>query len=353
MTRFVRCIVLHALLPAIAFCGITRAAVAAEEFPPHLQYHVHEKMMDWETTLLCARLFLGRLPSVMPGGQSDTPERIALGKRLYFERAISINRTQSCNDCHLLNEGRRAGAESIPTSKGALGGFGKRNSPTVINSGFQIAQFWDGRAVNLFEQAKGPILNPVEMCMKSPEEVIARLKEIDGYKEAFSRAFPGTSEPMTYDNLAEAIAAFERTLIAPGDFDKMLDGQKNAMSRQEKRGLTKIIQFHCTECHYGVTVGGRIFEMIGAVHPYSGTEDQGRYEISKKIEDRFVFKVPMLRNVTRTAPYFNDGKVQTIEEAVRLMGWHQLGVNLRPEDVSDLVAFLGTLEGDLPPVEAP
>ncbi len=314
--------------------------------------HGRADHMKWDDTFLCARIFLGRLPAAMPGSQYDTPERIALGKRLYFERGISINKSQSCHDCHLLTEGR-AGVDGLPTSKGAMGAFGKRNSPTVINAGFQIAQFWDGRAHDLAEQAKGPILNPVEMAVTTPEEVIERLRGVKGYPDAFSRAFPGDADPMTYDHLAEAVASFERTLVAPGRFDLLLDGQKNAMTGQEKRGLTKFIQYHCVECHSGVTVGGQLYKIIGQRRPYTGTDDLGRYEVTKKDEDRYVFKVPMLRNVTRTQPYFNDGQVSTLEEAVRLMGWHQLDLRLTSSDLADLIAFLSTLEGNPPPVEEP
>jgi cytochrome c peroxidase len=288
----------------------------------------------------------------MPGSEADTPERIALGKRLYFERGISINKNKSCHDCHLLTGGR-AGADVTPTSQGATGVFGKRNTPTVINAGFQSAQFWDGRAPDLAQQAKGPILNPIEMAIRTPEEVIEQLRNLEGYPEAFRRAFPGNPDPMTYDNLAEAIAAFERTLVAPGRFDRLLAGHQNALTTQEKRGLTKFIQYRCVECHSWATVGGRLYQKIGQRHPYANKDDLGRYEITKKDEDRYVFKVPTLRNVTRTPPYFHDGQVFTLEEAVAKMGFLQLDRRLTPGDIADLIAFLGTLEGNPAPVEEP
>jgi cytochrome c peroxidase len=307
--------------------------------------------MGWDETFLAARIFFGRLPAVMPGSEADTPERIALGQRLYFERGISLNKTKSCHDCHLLTGGR-AGADVTATSQGASGTFGKRNTPTVINAGFQFAQFWDGRARDLAEQAKGPILNPIEMELRTPEEVIVRLRNIAGYPEDFRRAFPGDPEPMSYDHLAEAIAAFERTLVAPGRFDRLLAGEPKALSAKEKRGLTKFIQYNCVDCHSSSTFGGRIYRKIGQQHPFI-TEDQGRYERTKKDEDRSVFKVPALRNVTRTAPYFHDGRVANLSEAVRLMAWHQLDRRLTPEDRADLIAFLGTLEGNPPPIKPP
>ena len=311
-----------------------------------------EKLMDWDTALLSARIFMGRLPEAMPGSENDTPERIALGKKLYFERNISLNKNKSCNDCHFLTKGR-AGADSTPTSKGATGVFGKRNSPTVINAGFQSMQFWDGRAQDLAEQAKGPILNPFEMAIRTPEDALALLRRTEGYPETFRRAFPGDADPLTYDNLAEAIAAFERTLVAPGRFDRFLEDGRHTLSAQEKRGLTKFIQYRCVECHSWATVGGRLYHRLGKHHPYKNTEDVGRYEITKNEEDLYVFKVPMLRNVTRTAPYFHDGKVATLKEAVRLMGWLQLDLRLTSRDISDLIAFLHTLEGNPPPVEEP
>jgi len=323
--------------------------------------HSHEKPgngdhtyrpMSWNQTFLAARIFLGPLPAAMPGGEADTPERLALGQRLYFERGISLNKTKSCHDCHLLTKGR-PGTDNTPTSKGASGIFGKRNTPTVINAGFQSAQFWDGRAHNLAEQAKGPILNPIEMELRTPEEVIRRLRNIDGYPEAFRRAFPGGPDPMTYDNLAEAIAAFERTLVAPGRFDRLFAGQENALTTQEKRGLAKFIQYRCVECHSWATVGGRLYHKMGQRHPYADKDDLGRYEITKKDEDRHVFKVPLLRNVTRTPPYFHDGRVPDLKEAVRLMGWLQLDRQLTRGDIADLIAFLRTLEGNLPLIEPP
>jgi cytochrome c peroxidase len=301
--------------------------------------------LNWDQVLFEAKIFLGRLPATMPGSEHDTPEQIALGQRLYFERGISCNETQSCHECHLLT-GDRAGVDNTPTAKGAMGTPGKRNSPTVINAGFQTMQFWDGRASDLVEQAKGPVLNPIEMGMSSPDEVVERLKKIEGYWEAFQDAFPGDPDPLTYDHVAAAIAAFERTLIAPSRFDQLLAGRDDALTPQEKRGLAAFVENSCIECHGGATVGGRQFRKIGEERPYPDTSDLGRHEITGKEEDRQVFKVPMLRNVTRTQPYFHHGQVATLERAVELMGQHQLDRDLPPETISDIIAFLGSLEGD-------
>jgi cytochrome c peroxidase len=346
--------VAYAISLAFMFAAVTGPTPVTSETrkeAPASGRQSHLAPMTWAETFLAARIFFGRLPAAMPGSEADTPERIALGKKLYFERGISLNKTKSCHDCHLLTQGR-AGADVTPTSQGATGIFGKRNTPTVINAGFQFRQFWDGRAGNFVEQAKGPILNPIEMAIRTPADVIARLRSLDGYQEAFRRAFPGDPDPVTFDHLAEAIAAFERTLVAPGRFDRLLDGQKNALNTREKRGLAKFLQYNCVDCHTSTTVGGQLYRKVGQRHPYL-TDDLGRYEVTKKEEDRLVFKVPMLRNVTRTPPYFNDGKVATLEEAVRLMGWHQLDLRLTPGDITDLIAFLKTLEGNPPPVTKP
>lgn len=305
-------------------------------------------LMNWDDSLLAARIFLDPLPASMPGSEADSPEEVELGQRLYFERGISVNKSQSCHDCHLLTR-RRAGVDGKPTSSGALCTLGRRNSPTVLNAGFQEAQFWDGRAVDLVDQAKGPIVNPVEMGMAGPGDVVARLQAVPGYSELFGRAFPGDPEPLTYEHAAEAIAAFERTLVAPSRFDRLLRGDEDTFSEQERRGLIEFASHNCFECHSGATIGGQLFRKIGQRRPYGNTLDLGRYEVTKREEDRFVFKVPMLRNVTRTAPYFHDGQVATLEEAIRTMGALQLGLDLPPDEVADLAAFLGTLAGD-PPV---
>ena len=345
--------VVSSIFLCAAFASPVMSVSTEKSVSSHRQAgHAGRKLMSWNDTLLAARIYLGRLPAVMPGSQADTPERVALGKRLYFERGISLHKAQSCHDCHLLTEGR-SGVDYAATSKGAQGTFGTRNAPTVINAGFQFRQFWDGRSPDLADQAKGPILNPIEMGLKTPEEVVELLRNIDGYPDAFRRSFPGEANPMTYDRLAEAIAAFERTLVAPARFDRLMDGQKNVMTAREKQGLTRFIQYGCVECHTGSTVGGRHYRKLGQYHPYDNTEDKGRFDVTKKEEDRFVFKVPMLRNVTRTAPYFHDGRLTLLEDTVRHMGRLQLNRTLTSRDIMDLIAFLKTLEGNPVPLEAP
>jgi cytochrome c peroxidase len=282
-----------------------------------------------------------KLPETMPGSEQDTRAKIRLGRKLYFETAISINKTQSCNSCHRLDE-RRAGVDNLPTSKGAEGQFGGRNAPTTLNAGLHIAQFWDGRAPDLAAQAKGPVMNPIEMGMPNEAAVLERLKEA-GYEALFKQVFPEAAEPLTYDNYAEAVAAFERTLITRDRFDDFLGGDENALSKTEQRGLALFLEIGCADCHSGALLGGDRYEKMGQANEYANKEDLGRFEVTKKEEDKYVFKVPSLRNIALTGPYFHDGKVAKLCDAVKQMAWLQLGEELDDEQVQLVVAFLGTL----------
>lgn len=284
----------------------------------------------------------GRLPDKMPGAEKDTPEKIELGKKLYFETRLSINDSQSCNSCHLL-DGKKAGVDNNPTSAGAKGTLGERNSPTTLNAGFHIAQFWDGRAKDLVEQAKGPILNPVEMAMPSEKAVVDKLSKIAEYPPLFAKAFPNEKNPLTYQNIAEAIAAFERTLITRDRFDDFLAGDLKALTKEELEGLEAFMNTGCTQCHNGALLGGNSYRKVGQVNPYENQKDLGRYNVTKNEADKYFFKVPSLRNVALTAPYFHDGQVKTLEEAVKKMAFLQLGVQLEDEKVNKIVAFLKTL----------
>jgi len=281
------------------------------------------------------------LPEKMPGSENDTEVRIALGKKLYFETAISINRTQSCNSCHLLDE-KRGGVDNLPTSKGAEGEFGDRNAPTSLNAGLHIAQFWDGRAPDLAEQAKGPVLNPIEMGLPDEGTALARLEEA-GYRAGFEAAFPEAERPLTYDNFAEAVAAFERTLITRDRFDDFLGGDLGALEAAEKGGLRQFMEIGCTNCHAGALLGGDGYERMGDENPYADEKDLGRFDVTKKEEDRYVFKVPSLRNIALTAPYFHDGKSETLSDAVKQMAWLQLGEDLDEARIGSIVSFLGSL----------
>ncbi len=291
-----------------------------------------------------AKAIFGPLPDAMPGAEQDTPALVELGKRLYFDKQLSINGSQSCNTCHRLDNGLGgADIRPTPTSLGAHGEPGTRNAPTVLNAGFQIAQFWDGRAPTLEAQAKGPILNPVEMAMPDENTVNKRIIDNKEYVATFNQAFPNTTNPVTYDNVAKALAAFERTLVTDDRFDDFLNGDDHALTKQERKGLETFLSTGCTACHNGPLLGGMSYQKMGVAHPYSNEADLGRYEVTGKASDKYLFKVPTLRNVTITAPYFHDGAVSSLTEAVRQMAWLQLGFKLPDRKVADITAFLSTL----------
>lgn len=289
-----------------------------------------------------AKEILGVIPDKMPGAENDTREQIELGRKLYFDTRLSVNQTQSCNSCHAVDK-NRAGVDNEPTSPGAGGKRGGRNSPTVLNAGFHLAQFWDGRAATLEDQAKGPILNPIEMGMPDEATVLKRLKDDKDYQKQFARAFPAASEKITYDNVAKAIAAFERTLITRDRFDDFLKGNDRALTAAEQAGLNLFLEVGCTTCHNGALIGANAYHKVGLINAYENTSDLGRFEVSKDESDKFKFKVPSLRNVALTGPYFHDGKSATLEESVKKMAWMQLGRELTPEETKSIVAFLHAL----------
>jgi cytochrome c peroxidase len=289
-----------------------------------------------------AQAILGVLPAEATTPDNPiTPEKTELGRMLYYDTRMSINDKIACNSCHVLSQ---YGVDNEPTSLGHAGERGARNSPTVYNAAFQFAQFWDGRAKNVEEQAKGPVLNPVEMGMPDANYVVKVLKGIPGYAPLFAAAFPGQSDPINYDNVADAIGAFERQLVTPSPFDDFLGGQLDALNDAEAAGLQTFLDTGCPTCHSGFTVGGQMFQKIGLVHPYP-TKDLGRYDVTKNEADKYVFKVPSLRNVAKTWPYFSDGSIKDLPEAVRLMAWHQLGKKLTDDEIQSIVTFLGTLTG--------
>jgi cytochrome c peroxidase len=265
---------------------------------------------------------------------------IHLGEKLYFEKKLSINDTISCNSCHQLD---KFGVDNEKTSPGHNKKRGGRNSPTVYNSALNFVQFWDGRAKDMEEQAIGPILNPIEHGLPNEK---AALKKIDTteYRELFKVAFTGQAEGFTFKNIGIAIGAFEKTLLTPSRFDDFLKGDGEALTVDEKKGLKKFVEFGCTSCHDGAGIGGGSFQKLGLINDFK-TKDQGRFEVTKNPEDKQMFKVPSLRNVVHTGPYFHDGRVATLDKAIKLMGFHQLGIDLDDEDVKDIKAFLGSLSG--------
>ncbi len=282
------------------------------------------------------------LPDKMPGSENDTPIRIELGKKLYFDNILSMDNEQSCNTCHVL-DGKKAGVDNLPKSPGVAGIEGDRNSPTVLNAGFQFVQFWDGRAKDLKEQAKGPILNSVEMAMPDSHSVVKKLKAVAEYQEMFAKAFPDSKEPLTYDNMAEAIAAFERTLITKDRFDDFLKGDLKALTNDEAEGLDLFMKKACITCHTGPLLGGNMYQKMGLIKPYSDTTDTGRHMVTGNEADKYMFKVPTMRNVTLTGPYFHDGAVASLREAIKIMADIQLGQQLTNLEALKIEKFLGAL----------
>jgi len=286
------------------------------------------------------------LPEVVTTkGNAITEEKIKLGRMLYFETRLSKSHQFSCNSCHSLTN---YGVDNQPVSTGHKQQKGDRNSPTVYNAAGHIAQFWDGRAADVEEQAKGPILNPVEMAMPDEQTVVKTLKSIPGYENIFKKAFPDDKEPITFDNIAAAIGAFERKLVTPSRWDKFLSGDKSALTDMEKKGVAKFVNSGCATCHSGAYLGGQMFQKVGLLKPWHATHDSGRFALTQKQGDAFVFKVSSLRNIEKTAPYFHDGSVDSLSKAVDMMAEYQLNKKLSDEDTQQIVAFLKTLTGELP-----
>jgi cytochrome c peroxidase len=261
--------------------------------------------------------------------------RIALGEKLYFEKKLSVNNTISCNSCHKLDQ---FGVDNEATSPGHDGTRGDRNSPTVYNAALNFRQFWDGRAKDLAAQAIGPILNPIEHGLASEKDAMAKIDNKE-YRKLFKKAGLG----FTYKNIGKAIGAFEKTLLTPSRFDDYLRGKVDALSSTEKRGLEVFMETGCTSCHDGAGIGGGSYQKLGAINEYA-THDKGRFNVTKDEEDMYFFKVPLLRNITKTGPYLHDGSIDDLEEMVKIMAKHQLDVELKQDDVDAIISFLGSLE---------
>jgi cytochrome c peroxidase len=274
-----------------------------------------------------------------------TEAKVELGHMLFFETRLSLGGDLSCNSCHELT---RFGVDGRATSRGHLGQVGNRNAPSVYHAAASIAQFWDGRAATVEEQATFPLLNPREMAMPTPSSVVRRLERVPGYVSAFERAFPDSQPSLTFEHAAQAIGAFERRLTTHSRWDAYLDGDGTALSPVEIDGLKVFTNVGCLVCHTGELLGGNSYQKVGVAVPWPDQTDLGRFAVTSDPADRMHFKVPTLRNVAMTAPYFHDGSVTTLPEAVRVMGRHQLGVELPDEDVEAIVSWLATLTGDLP-----
>jgi cytochrome c peroxidase len=299
--------------------------------------------------LLCASAFAqsgsGEPIKALTAFTDLNQQKVLLGERLFHDPRLSADRTISCSSCHALDRG---GVDRIPFSVGIKGQVGNINSPTVYNSGYNFVQFWNGRAATLEEQAAGPVHNPMEMGAEW-SIVLPRLAKDPTYQRSFKQIYD--SMP-TGEAVVDAIATFERSLVTLNSpFDQYLQGKSDAISEQAKRGYELFKHLGCSSCHQGAGVGGNLFQVFGAVKSYEHSKiknpnDLGRYLLTKKEYDRYVFKVPMLRNVAVTPPYFHHGQTKTLEEAVRVMGEFQLGRQLKKVQVDELVAFLRTLTGE-------
>lgn len=302
-----------------------------------------------------AALF-GVVPAEPPALESNaaTPEKVELGKMLFFEPRLSSSWLISCNTCHNLGLG---GVDLLETSVGHGWQKGPRNAPTVLNAVYNVAQFWDGRAEDLMEQAKGPVQAGVEMN-NQPDRVVATLKSIPQYVERFEAAFPGEADPVTFDNMARAIEVFEATLVTPDSrFDRFLGGDGGALTSVERDGLDLFVAKGCAACHRGVNLGGQSYHPFGVVQRPGADilppADRGRFEVTRTASDEYVFRAPALRNVELTAPYFHSGKVWDLKEAVEVMNTAQLGTELTEAEVEAITAFLRTLTGRQPVVDYP
>ncbi len=292
--------------------------------------------------------YLAALP-VYDNENPLTDKKVALGKTLYYDKRLSKDGNISCNSCHNL---KTHGVDNLPFSPGDAGELGGRNSPTVLNASFHASQFWDGRAKDVEEQAGMPILNPVEMAIPNEQFLVDRLSKVPEYQKAFKEAYPAAEQPLNYLNIANAIGAFERTLITPSRFDDFVNGDYNALSVEEKVGLKLFLSVGCTQCHNGLVIGGGMMQKFPVHGNYAdymkGKEDFGRHDVTQSEIDRFMFKVPSLRNVEKTAPYFHNGEYKDLNSAVKTMAKAQLNKELTDEEVNSIVAFLGSLTGEVP-----
>ena len=287
--------------------------------------------------------------SPVPPAKVGNAAKVELGKKLFFDPRLSRSGFISCNSCHNLSTG---GSDNLAASVGDRWQKGGINSPTVLNSSMNVAQFWDGRAKDLREQAGGPIANPAEMA-SNHGLAVAVLQSIPAYQAEFRTVYK--SDEISIERITDAIAAFEETLVTPNArFDKWLKGDKKALTKTELAGYALFKESGCVACHNGPAVGGNSFQKMGVVEPYKTTHEAiGRAAVTGKDDDRFNFKVPTLRNVELTYPYFHDGAAKTLTEAVDIMGRLQLGRTYSAEENAKIVAFLKTLTGDQPRIALP
>jgi len=298
-----------------------------------------------------AKTVFGPLPASMPSPDNPiTPEKVRLGNMLFFEARISIDRTVSCAKCH------PPGLYAADGLRKAVGNHCKdnpRNAPTILNAADQIAEHWIGNRASVEDQAKQALTGPPAFGMPNNESVEKILKGMKEYVALFKAAFPADKDPVTAGNFAKAVGAFERTLMTPDMFDDFMNGNAQALSEQQRRGLRAFMDMGCMTCHFGPYLGGRMYQKFGVFEPYakytkSAQVDEGRFAVTKSESDRFLFKVPVLRNVAMTPPYFHDGSVDHLADAVVIMAKVQLARDLTPGTADDITAFLRSLTGKMP-----
>jgi cytochrome c peroxidase len=274
---------------------------------------------------------------------ATTAAQVALGRKLFSEPRLSLHEDLSCSSCHALDA---YGVDHRRTAVGSDGQVGSRNTPTVFNAAGHIAQFWDGRSASVEAQAVLPILNPREMAMPDADAVLARL-DTPAYVAAFRDVYPGDPQPITMAHLGDAIGAFERGLVTTSRWDAYIAGDTAALTAEEKHGLRVFLEVGCMACHTGPQVGGTMFRQLGMIEPWPNQGDVGRIAITHIASDWMVFKVPSLKNIVETAPYFHDGSVSKLDEAIRRMARHQLGLELVDEDVAAIMAWMGSMTGQI------
>lgn len=297
-----------------------------------------------------AKQWFKPLPQDMATEEFPTaPARVALGRKLFFDPRLSLDGTVSCLTCHRPG---LYGTDALPKSIGAEHRLNARNAPTVLNAALQFKSHWIGDRANVEDQAMKALVGPASFGNPDTAAVIRKIKAL-GYAAEFAQAFPSDPEPVKPENWGKAIGAYERTLVTPSPFDASLKGDAKALTPQAQQGLKTFVDLGCVSCHNGVAVGGSAFQKFGIFGDYwketgSPSIDEGRFNETKAPADKYLFKVPSLRNVGMTPPYFHDGSVATLPPAVRVMGTVQLGKELTDQEVNDLVAFLNSLTGELP-----
>lgn len=342
MNRIVR------LVPFLAVTLLCACNSAEEKSEKQEVAQDAETSRQEDETTKKARLFFQPLEVRAENPLSEA--KVKLGKLLYFDTRLSVNNDISCNSCHNLST---FGVDNLPVSPGDKGQKGERNSPTVLNAAMHASQFWDGRAKTIEEQAGMPVLNPVEMGVPDEKFLEEKLSKIELYQTMFAEVFAGEQQPITYSNIEKAIGAFERTLLTPSRFDDFLQGNDEALSAEEVKGLKVFMDAGCNSCHSGPLLGGNMFQKFGMFHNYweftgSSKIDEGRFSATGKESDKFMFKVPSLRNVAKTYPYFHDGSVEKLEEATRIMAKVNLNKDLSQEEVNSIASFLQALTGEVP-----